>query len=150
MFYLDFLSLKHKLLQAKEWLSNEIQTDSISGAGGSYDDFIELYNKGEEAIDLSTWSIQKQSQLSSSLIYKSELSGIVPPGGYLLLVRNHSSCDAALKDMADVLLPSSCKQQFPVVLFKIVQKGCRSHAKDWHTWAVDASLRVECPPTSRV
>ena len=38
---------------------NEVSIDSLVGAGGTEDDWIELYNPTAAAIDLSGWSLQK-------------------------------------------------------------------------------------------
>jgi hypothetical protein len=86
---------------------NEVQTDSVSGAGGSADDFIELYNPTNTDIVLDGWSIQKQSSASTSAIYKKTLDGTIFAGGYFLIVRGGASTDQSLKDMADVLTAST-------------------------------------------
>jgi hypothetical protein len=84
-------------------LINEIQTDSILGAGGSSDDWIELYNPGTSEVILDGWSIQKQSALANSTIYKKTLSGTIPAKGHFLIVRGDTATAQTLKDMADVL-----------------------------------------------
>ncbi len=86
---------------------NEVQTDSVSGGGGSADDFIELYNPTDLDIVLDAWSVQKQSSASTSAIYKKTLSGTISAGGYFLIVRGDASTDQALKDMADILTAST-------------------------------------------
>lgn len=96
-----------KAAQADHVLINEIQTDSIVGAGGSADDFIELYNPTDFDVDLSSWSIQKQSALLTSTIYKKELSGIIKAKGYYLIVRGDTDTDPALVDMADIVTAST-------------------------------------------
>ncbi len=93
--------------QADHLLINEIQIDSISGTGGSSDDFVELYNPTGSDVILDTWSIQKHSKSSTSPISKFSLSKTIPAGGYFLIVRGNASTSQSLKDMADVLIPSS-------------------------------------------
>lgn len=83
---------------------NEVHIDSVVGSGGYYDDWIELYNPSDSDLDLAGWSIQKQASTVGSNIYKNDLSGVVPLGGYLLLVRNHESTSQGIKDLADILL----------------------------------------------
>lgn len=92
---------------ADHLLINEIQTDSVAGAGGSTDDFVELYNPTDQGIVLDAWSLQKQSSASTSAIYKTNLNGVIAAGGYFLLVRGDVSTAQELKDMADILMASN-------------------------------------------
>lgn len=85
---------------------NEIQIDSAAGAGGTADDWVELYNPTGAAIILDGWSIQKTSGSFTSLARK-ELTGAIPAGGHFLIVRNDTATSQALKDAADVLAASS-------------------------------------------
>jgi hypothetical protein len=85
---------------------NEIQTDSITGAGGTEDDWVELYNPTNAAINLNGWSIQKTSGTFTSLARK-VLAGTIPAGGHFLIVRNDASTNQVLKNAADVLAASS-------------------------------------------
>ncbi len=81
---------------------NEIQTDSISGAGGTNDDWVELYNPTAGDIVLDGWSIQKTSSSGlASSIRKTTLSGTIAAGGYLLIVRETAT--TTLTEMADIL-----------------------------------------------
>ncbi len=80
---------------------NEVHLDSIDGAGGYNDDWVELYNPTGDDVILDGWSIQKHAEASSSSIYKTELNGFIPAGGYFLIVKNDA--DASLIDMADIL-----------------------------------------------
>ncbi len=86
---------------------NELGTDSVQGAGGSYDDWIELYNPSDADVSLDTWSIQKQSSASSSQIYKKTLSGIIRAKSFYLIVRGDASTAQGLKDMANILTAST-------------------------------------------
>ncbi len=92
---------------ANHLVINEIQSDSVSGTGGSYNDFVELYNPTSQDIVLDSWSLQKHSSASTSVIYKQTLSGIIRAFGYYLVVRGHANTDQALKDMADNLTAGS-------------------------------------------
>jgi len=47
-------------------------------------DFIELYNKSEAAVDLSTWSVQYASSTGASWSV-AKLTGSIAPGGYYLV-----------------------------------------------------------------
>jgi len=85
---------------------NEVFIDSISGTGGTDDDWVELFNPTSQAVDLSGWSIQKTSA-SGGTLYNQALSGSVPANGYFLIVRNGSSTAQALKDSADLLASDS-------------------------------------------
>jgi hypothetical protein len=80
---------------------NEIQTDSIAGAGGTEDDWVELYNPTSATISLDGWSIQKTSGTFASLARK-ELTGTIPAGGHFLIVRDSASTSPALINAADV------------------------------------------------
>ncbi len=80
---------------------NEIGIDSISGSGGSEDDWVELYNPTDGAISLNGWSIQKISN-SGGTFSKLNLSGSIPAHGYFLIVRNQSSSTASFIPPADV------------------------------------------------
>jgi len=85
---------------------SEIQFDSVAGAGGTEDDWVELYNPTNLSIDLTGWSIQKTNSSGGSF-YRKELIGIIPAHGYFLIVRNHASTTSALKDLADILASGS-------------------------------------------
>lgn len=85
---------------------NEVSIDSLSGSGGTEDDWVELYNPTAQAIDLSGWSIQKTSGTGGSLV-KASLSGAIPAEGYFLIVRDNIDTDQALKDLADILVSDS-------------------------------------------
>lgn len=85
---------------------NEVSIDSFAGTGGSDDDWVELYNPTNQAIDLTGWSIQKTSGTGSSLV-KAPLNGSIPAKGYFLIVRNGAATDASLVSKADVLASNS-------------------------------------------
>jgi len=79
---------------------NEAHLDGVVGTGGSDDDWVEIYNPTAEDVSLDGWSIQKQAQAIDSSIYKASLSGIVPAGGYFLVVRNSAATSSL--ELADI------------------------------------------------
>lgn len=85
---------------------NEIHIDSVSGAGGYDDDWVELYNPTDSAVTLDGWSLQKHNATGGSF-YNQALSGTIAAGGYLLVVRDGSTTAAALTAAADVLASDS-------------------------------------------
>ena len=48
-------------------------------------DFIELYNKGTTAVDLSTWSVQYASATGSTWTNRTNLTGTIQPQAYYLI-----------------------------------------------------------------
>jgi hypothetical protein len=85
---------------------NEVSIDSIAGSGGTDDDWVELYNPTNQAINLTGWSIQKTAGTGSSLV-KVPLTGTIPAEGYFLIVRNGAATAASLVSKADVLASNS-------------------------------------------
>lgn len=82
---------------------NEIFIDSAIGAGGTDDDWVELYNPTNQAVVLDGWSIQKTSASgATSSLVKIALNGSIPANGYFLIVRDNASTSPALKDLADL------------------------------------------------
>ncbi len=76
---------------------SEIQTVG-GGSNPASDEFIELYNRTPEDMDLSTWSIQYHDGASGNLstsvpAKKSNLSGIIPSNGYFLIVNTNGYDD---------------------------------------------------------
>ena len=61
---------------------NEVHLDSVVGTGGTNDDWVEIYNPTASSVSLLGWSLQKQSEASTSPISKISLSGEIPTGGY--------------------------------------------------------------------
>jgi len=71
---------------------SEIQTAG-GGATAASDEFIELYNRAPEAVDLSSWSIQYKDGAAdnlsvSSAASKINLSGTIPGESYLLIANS--------------------------------------------------------------
>jgi len=89
-----------KISIPKKVLINEIQIDSIDGAGGTNDDWVELYNPNDFDIDLIQWSIQRSPE--SGTIYKKnfETGQKISAKSYFLIVRNNAKQE--LLDIADM------------------------------------------------
>lgn len=81
---------------------NEVHIDSVSGSGGTEDDWVELYNPTGNDISLEGWSIQKTPASGLGPIGEA-LHGTISAGGYLLIVRDGDTTAQSLKDMADIL-----------------------------------------------
>jgi hypothetical protein len=95
-----------KAVSADHAVINEVSIDSVAGSGGTDDDWVELYNPTDQAINLTGWSIQKTAGTGSSLV-KVPLSGSIPAGGYFLIVRDGAATAASLVSQADVLASNS-------------------------------------------
>jgi predicted extracellular nuclease len=70
-------------------LSSNVVLSEVYGGGGNSgaqytNDFIELYNNGTAAVDVSTWSVQYSSSAGTSW-QLTKLTGSVPAGGYYLV-----------------------------------------------------------------
>jgi hypothetical protein len=62
----------------------------VYGGGGNSgatlkNDFIELFNRGSDPVNLTGWSVQYASAAGSSWTNKTDLSGTIEPGGYFLI-----------------------------------------------------------------
>ncbi len=69
--------------------SSNIVISQVYGGGGNSgatykNDFIELFNLGPTAVDVSTWSVQYASS-ANAFSYKTNLSGTIQPGHYYLI-----------------------------------------------------------------
>ncbi len=93
---------------------SEIQIDSIDGAGGTTDDFIELYNPTDQSIDLAASSYRLERWTSGGTndiavrfgnISDATYPGgtTIPAGGFYLVVDNDAT-DAGLHNNADALI----------------------------------------------
>ena len=70
-------------------ISSSVVISQVYGGGGNSGatythDFIELFNLGAVAVDVSTWSVQYASASGTSW-QRSDLSGTILPGGYYLI-----------------------------------------------------------------
>ena len=69
--------------------SPSIVISEVYGGGGNTNapyqrDFIELFNRGPSAVDVSTWSVQYASSAGTTW-QRTNLAGSIPPGGFLLV-----------------------------------------------------------------
>ncbi|HID56029.1 TPA: lamin tail domain-containing protein, partial [Candidatus Poribacteria bacterium] len=89
---------------------SEIQADSVSGSGGTLDDWIELYNPTDQPVDLTNWRIEKTQKASDPKILirigntnDGSFPGgtAIPPHGFYLIVRDDAN--ETLKSMADAI-----------------------------------------------
>jgi parallel beta-helix repeat protein len=85
---------------ASSLVINEIQIDGLSAGGGIDDDWVEIYNPTDQDIDISNWSIQKQT--SSGGLYKKnfEEDDVVPANGFFLIVGKWA--DEDIRNLADM------------------------------------------------
>jgi|GEM_PF-2697593 len=89
-------------------LINEIQTDSIIGAGGTSDDWTELYNPNDTDVSLAGWSLQKHSESDPCSVgasfYKKNFpaEAVIPAKGFFLIV--DSQANDGLKDLSDLTI----------------------------------------------
>lgn len=94
-FLTGLLALAMALFLTSSWqlptqaISPHIVISQVYGGGGNSGavythDFIELFNRGNNAVDITGWSVQYASAGGSSWNVTT-LSGTIPPGGYYLI-----------------------------------------------------------------
>ena len=71
-------------------ISSPVVISEVYGGGGNSgapftNDFIELYNKGTTAVDLSTWSVQYASSAGTAWTNRTNLTGTIQPHAYYLI-----------------------------------------------------------------
>ena len=72
-------------------------------AGAAYkDDFVELFNRGPAAIDVSGWTVQ-YAAASGSAWASTELTGSIPPGGYYLIQQSSAGAVGAAMPTPDFI-----------------------------------------------
>ncbi len=85
-------------------VSPNIVISQVFGGGGNggttpapyQSDFIELYNRGDATVDVSTWSVQYASATGSTW-QRTNLSGFIPSGAhYLIKEATGSGCDGGV------------------------------------------------------
>ena len=110
-------------------LINEIQIDSIPGAGGSSDDWVELYNPNDFDVSLAGWSIQKHSANQPSepcsidkSFYKKNFptNAIIPVKGFYLIVGTQAN--DKLKNLADMTIGWSLSSHNTIYLVRNQEK----------------------------
>jgi hypothetical protein len=94
------------LAQAAEATSPCVVISQVYGGGGSAgaplrNDFIELFNRGSTTVSVAGWSVQYTSATGTAWI-KTDLSGSIPSGGYLLIQEASSGAIGALLPTPDV------------------------------------------------
>ncbi len=105
----------------------------------SYDEFVELYNAGSQAIDLTGWSIKKRSSTGSEsiLVAASRLEGLkILPNHYFLA----ANASATLPLTPDVLWPKSytlAYTQNAVILYD--SGGVKTDEVSWNEIPKDES-----------
>lgn len=82
------------LLPSAQAVSPTIVISQVYGGGGNAgatlkNDFIELFNRGTVAVDVSTWSVQYASS-TGGVWQKTDLSGTIQPGKYYLVQQQAS------------------------------------------------------------
>jgi len=104
----------------KKVLINEIQIDSVVGAGGTDDDWVELYNPNDAPVPLNGWSIQKHSPDDPCSIdksfYKKNFSAdaVILPKGFFLIA--DTNANDTLKTLADMTIGWSLTQDNTIYL----------------------------------
>src|SRR5687768_18448932 len=76
--------------------SPDVVISQVYGGGGNQgatlrNDFIELFNRGTSAIDLTGWSVQYTSATGSGTWQMTPLSGTIAPGRYFLVQQGAGS-----------------------------------------------------------
>src|SRR6266487_5026960 len=83
------LALAVALAPAAHAVSTNVVISQVYGGGGNVgstykNDFIELFNLGSTAVDVTGWTVQYASATGTSWS-STPLSGSIPPGGYYLV-----------------------------------------------------------------
>ena len=81
------------------FLSPNVVISQVYGGGGNsgatfQNDFIELFNRGNSAVNLSGWAVQYASSTGTTW-QKTDLSGMLAPGQYLLIQQASGGANAA-------------------------------------------------------
>lgn len=119
---------------------SEIQTDGATAG----DEFVELYNPTENAIDLTGWRLTRKNQAGTSANLVASISGIIQPGGYYLIARPTYD-GAVLPDEAYSATSSSFTNTGTVLLFSdagvtLVDKVGMGTATDFETAAAQSPV----------
>ena len=85
----------------------QVVINEVYGGGGNSgatftNDFIELYNKGTSAVDVSNWSVQYASAAGTSWSGKTNLTGSIAAGQYYLISEVNGGANGAALPAADV------------------------------------------------
>lgn len=92
---LNFSQVKLVFSAADHVIINEIQ---IAGAEDADDEFVELYNPTDSAVDLTGWQIRKKTGTAEATdtALLANLSGSIQPHQYLLIA--HTDYDGAVAE----------------------------------------------------
>src|SRR5688572_21972962 len=71
-------------------VSPDVVISQVYGGGGNSgatlrNDFVELFNRGDSAVDLDGWSLQYGSSGGTTWFNRTNLSGTIEPGEYFLV-----------------------------------------------------------------
>ncbi len=109
----------------------------IYGGGGNggatyKNDFIELFNRSSNAVDLSGWTVQYNSATGTgSWSGKTALSGIIPAGGYYLVKESQGSggtVDLPTPDATGTITMAAGAGKVALVINSTTLSGCPSGA----------------------
>ncbi len=110
----EYYQLNAIILNASDIVINEIMASNTTTAtdpNGEYDDWIELYNKSSNPIDIGSWHISDDATLPRK--WKIPKGTIIPGDGYLIIWADEdSSQNTALSLHANFKLSGSGEQIF--------------------------------------
>jgi hypothetical protein len=108
LFVLLFFAIAYSSFQPQpaHTASPNIVISQVYGAGGNSgatwrNDYIELFNRGNAPVSLSGWSVQYAAATGSTWS-KTDLSGTLQPGQYLLVQQGSGGANGALLPAAEV------------------------------------------------
>ncbi|MBA2634055.1 MAG: lamin tail domain-containing protein [Chloroflexi bacterium] len=113
--------------------SSSIVITQVYGGGGNSGatythDFIELFNLGTTAVDVSTWSVQYTSAAGTSWA-RTNLSGIIQPGAYFLVQQAQGAGGTAplpTSDATGTTAMSATAGKVALVTNQVTLSGCGS------------------------
>src|SRR5512138_1538633 len=88
-------------------LSNSLVISQVYGGGGNSgapyrNDFIEVFNRGNNAVNVSGWSVQYATMTGTLWSVTALADTLIPPGGYLLIQEASGGANGALLPTPDV------------------------------------------------
>ncbi len=135
--------------------ANDIRISQVYGGGGNTgatytNDFIELFNAGSTAIDLSGWSVQYASY-NGTTWQITALSGSIAPGGYYLIQEAQGSGGTTplpTPDATGAILMSGTHGKVALVnSTTALSGGCPSGVMDFVGYGTDATCYEGSGPT---
>ena len=92
-----------------------------SGAANTYgNDFIELYNRGTTAVNLSGWSVQYKSAAGTGAFQVQELNGTIPAGKHYLIQEGTFTTGTQRGVDWGTLMAGATLTALPVVVFFVL------------------------------